>query len=77
MRLNAVAVVREKPTKIIIGIDGTNSMQKTFDELKRQLRLIMLRIKELQKSNSMNGSFIVQIVVYRNYNTPEKVFEAS
>jgi hypothetical protein len=29
--LNRCIVNKETPTKIIIGIDGTNSMQKTFD----------------------------------------------
>lgn len=37
----------------------------------------MLRIKEMQKDESINGFFIVQIVVYRNYNSAEKILVAS
>ncbi len=75
--LNRVEIRRDTPTKIIIGIDGTNSMNKTFKELIIQVKKIMTRIKEMLKDESIHGSFIVQIVVYRNYDSAEEILVAS
>lgn len=44
-------------------------MEKVFVELKKQLNIIMSRINELVQTHRINGSFEVQVVVYRNYNS--------
>lgn len=52
-------------------------MNKTFKELIIQVKKIMTRIKEMLKDESIHGSFIVQIVVYRNYDSAEEILVAS
>ena len=43
-------------------------MEKAIATLIEQLSIIMNRIVELTRSGNINGSFEVQIVVFRNYN---------
>lgn len=52
----------------MIGVDGTISMERVILALIAQISIIMDRILELTRSGHINGSFEVQIVVYRNYN---------
>ena len=61
----------------MIGVDGTGSMDKFFQEIMTQLEKIMNRITELAKAEKFNASFLIQVVVYRNYNSGEKILEAS
>lgn len=37
----------------------------------------MSRITELAKDKKFNASFLIQVVVYRNYSSGEKILEAS